>query len=135
MPKKKWNTCYPLFFSVHIVQWIVLTSTADESTRRVVKREGCLTGVLRGKGIERKTNGGNINPAKTKVYLADLTFPCARSRVCSPRSVFSSLRNGSFGKKRNGNIGKIAFVGVPGVHLVSADRRARQGSEGTGSSG
>lgn len=91
--------------------------------------------VFRGKGIERKTNGGNINPAKTKVSLADLTFPCARSRVCSPRSVFSSLRNGSFGKKRNGNIGKIAFVGVPGVHLVSADRRARQGSEGTGSSG
>lgn len=42
-----------------------------------MKREGCLTGVFRGKGIERKTNGGNIKPAKTKVSLADLTFPCA----------------------------------------------------------
>lgn len=73
----------------------------------------CRGRVFKGKGIERKTNGGNINPAKTKVSLADLTFPCARSRVCSP--CFHRFETEASGRREMGILGKL----LSSVSLVS----------------
>lgn len=135
-----WQKSFFLLQCALFCEWTLVQSCDSERCCRIPEEEkrddATIWRVQKNKRKEKKTNGENINPAKTKVsvFLADLTFSCARARVCLRGPCFHRFKTEAR-KKRNGNIGKIVFVGVPGVHLVSADRRTRQGSEGTGSSG